>query len=97
MATDSSSTTQSKPAAATATTVKPEATAPIKTLRERSKFGKRPEFAGFEFIKVAPMVPGTMQYDPSHPEIVVRSSEGDIVPMTPFISQRLGKTIKLIV
>ena len=109
MATDSNSATPPKaaPTAAPAkpapqATVKPAAPAApaasaAKSLKEQSRFGARAEFASMDFVKVAPMIPDTVQYDPSYPEVVVRSADGDIVPMTPFISQRIGKTLKLIV
>jgi hypothetical protein len=42
---------------------------------------------------------GTVQYDPSFPELVLRSTDkekGQLLPLTPFFKSRMGVSLEVI-
>lgn len=55
-------------------------------------------YAQFKIVNLRLLKPGTIQYDPNYPELVLSSSEPEGVPMplTPFFSSRINQTLELV-
>lgn len=95
MSTDSNS----KPAAQTAPVAqtKPSVAATQQAQQKpvlEAKY-KSEDFNGAPIVKLALLVPDTMQYDAIY-KLKLDSTEAVEMPLTPFFAERIGKTIKLV-
>ena len=55
-------------------------------------------YAQFKMVKMRLLKEGTIQYDPNFPELVLNtaSSEGMLLPLTPFFASRINQTLELV-
>lgn len=55
-------------------------------------------FAQFKVVNLRLLKAGTIQYDPSYPELVLNcfEPEGQPLPLTPFFASRINQTLELV-
>ena len=70
---------------------------PIVPVKETLSFNKE-KFSQYKLVRMYLIQAGTMQYDPSNPELVLDTADkkGKLLPLTPFFKSRIGVTIELI-
>ena len=86
----------------TTVTAKPEAAKPSAPIAQSAKpkniYEGDARYAQFKIVNLRLLKPGTIQYDPNYPELVLNSSapEGVPMPLTPFFSSRINQTLELV-
>ena len=92
--------TVTAPAAQLNTTAKPAAIPPAPPVNAAPQDKRKtdPRFVSFQWVKMRLIKEGTMQYDPSYPDLKLNSAakEGVLMPLTPFFASKIGSTIELI-
>lgn len=55
-------------------------------------------YAQFKIVNLRLLKEGTIQYDPSYPELVLNttSEKGMPLPLTPFFAARINQTLELV-
>lgn len=55
-------------------------------------------YAQFKIVNLRILKEGTIQYDPSYPELILNSTapEGVPMPLTPFFASRINQTLELV-
>ena len=77
--------------------VKP-APAPAPAPAPQVVYNNDSKYAQYKVVKMRLLREGTIQYDPSYPELVLNSTapEGVDMPFTPFFASRINQTLELV-
>jgi hypothetical protein len=91
-------TSQAPAVTATAKQEVPKASAPVVQSMPVNPYTDDPKYAQFKVVNLRLLKPGTIQYDPNYPELVLNTSdkEGMPLPLTPFFSSRINQTLELV-
>lgn len=83
----------SAPAAPSAPPVQQQAKAP-----QVNPYEGDARYAQFKVVNLRLLKADTIQYDPSHPELVLNCStpEGTPMPLTPWFASRINQTLELV-
>lgn len=76
----------------------PPPVAPAKQPEEVLSFDKD-KYPGVAIVRMRLLQAGTIQYDPSNNELILDTADekGKLLPLTPFFSQRIGRTLELVI
>lgn len=101
------STAPAAPATAKIEPQKPSApaapSAPVQSTQVAKKATENPyegdsRYSQFKIVNLRLLKAGTIQYDPSYPELVLNcfEPEGQPLPLTPFFASRINQTLELV-
>lgn len=71
---------------------------PKAAAKQDNPFEGDARYSQFKVVNMRLLKAGTIQYDPSYPELILNTDapEGQPLPLTPFFASRINQTLELV-